>query len=144
DADPAPAHSSRVVIIGEREMVAGVEPTVVGVAEAVEGSDVDHEPDLGSFLTSSSVINVTECLRAEASIPPLQLRSATEERCRRRRSTRKHRARQTGDARSRHGARHLPEAGRAAPCPRCSLARNPAGGGTTVARSQPAGYWHRT
>src|SRR5205823_5710801 len=42
DADWAPAHALGVVIIGEGEMVAGVEPTVFGVAEAVEGADVDH------------------------------------------------------------------------------------------------------
>ena len=41
DADPAPAHAGRVVIIGEGEMVAGIEPAVVGVAEAVEFADVD-------------------------------------------------------------------------------------------------------
>ena len=38
----APAHARRVVIVGEGEMVAGVEPAVVGVAEAVEFADVDH------------------------------------------------------------------------------------------------------
>ena len=42
DADPAPAHARGVVIAGEGEMVAGVEPAVVGVAEAVEFADVDH------------------------------------------------------------------------------------------------------
>jgi hypothetical protein len=30
------------MIIGEGEMVAGVEPAMVGVAERSEGADVDH------------------------------------------------------------------------------------------------------
>ena len=37
DADPAPAHAGRVVIIGEAEMVAGVEPAMVGMAERMKG-----------------------------------------------------------------------------------------------------------
>ena len=37
-----------IVIVGEGEMVAGVEPAVVGVAEAVEFADVDHGADLGA------------------------------------------------------------------------------------------------
>jgi hypothetical protein len=40
-------------------MMAGVEPAVVGVAEAVEWANVDHAADLGRFGTSSSVTNVT-------------------------------------------------------------------------------------
>jgi hypothetical protein len=31
------------MLIGEGEMVASVEPAVVGVAEAVEWADVDHD-----------------------------------------------------------------------------------------------------
>jgi len=30
------------MVIGERKMVAGVEPAVVGVAERIEFADVDH------------------------------------------------------------------------------------------------------
>ena len=41
-SDLAPAHARRVMIIGEGEMVAGVEPAVVGVAQCVEFADVDH------------------------------------------------------------------------------------------------------
>ena len=37
DADPAPAHAAGIVIAGEGEMVAGIEPAVVGMAEAGEG-----------------------------------------------------------------------------------------------------------
>jgi hypothetical protein len=40
-------------------MVAGVEPAVVGMAEAVEFADVDHGRDLGCFTAASSVIDVT-------------------------------------------------------------------------------------
>ena len=40
-------------------MVAGVEPAVVGVAEAVEGADVDHGMNLGSGGRASSVSDVT-------------------------------------------------------------------------------------
>jgi hypothetical protein len=40
-------------------MVAGVEPAVVGVAEAVEGADVDHALNLGSRWRASSVSDVT-------------------------------------------------------------------------------------
>jgi hypothetical protein len=47
------------VIIGEGEMVAGVQPAVVGMAEAVEFADVDHETDLGRFMGASSVSDVT-------------------------------------------------------------------------------------
>jgi hypothetical protein len=41
-------------------MMAGVEPAVVGVAEAVEGADVDHAADLGRLGTASSVSDVTK------------------------------------------------------------------------------------
>ena len=44
DAQRAPAHPFRIVIVREREMVTGVEPAVVGVAQAVEFADVDHWP----------------------------------------------------------------------------------------------------
>jgi hypothetical protein len=47
------------VIIGEGEMVAGVQPAVVGMAEAVEFADVDHGRDLGRFAAASSVTRVT-------------------------------------------------------------------------------------
>jgi len=39
--------------------VAGVEPAVVGVAETVEFTDVDHATDLGPFGIPSSVTHVT-------------------------------------------------------------------------------------
>jgi hypothetical protein len=42
DPDPAPAHAAGVVIVGEREVMAGVEPAMVGVAERVEWANVDH------------------------------------------------------------------------------------------------------
>jgi hypothetical protein len=48
-ADPAPGHALGVVIVREGEMVAGVEPAVVGVAEAAEGADIDHETKMGAF-----------------------------------------------------------------------------------------------
>jgi hypothetical protein len=47
------------VIIGEGEMVAGVQPAVVGMAEALEFADVDHGRDLGKFMGASSVSDVT-------------------------------------------------------------------------------------
>jgi hypothetical protein len=47
------------MIIGEGKMVARIEPPMVGVAEAVEGADVDHGADLGSFVMASSVKDVT-------------------------------------------------------------------------------------
>src|SRR6185369_2518738 len=59
DADPAPAHAARVVIIGEGEMVAGVQPAVVGMAETVEFADVDHGPKVASGRMASSVTHVT-------------------------------------------------------------------------------------
>ena len=39
--------------------MAGVEPAVVGVAEAAEGADVDHAADLGRVREASSVSHVT-------------------------------------------------------------------------------------
>src|SRR3954447_2221977 len=47
NANPSPSHAVGVVIAREREMVAGVEPTVVGMAEAVEGADIDHKRKMG-------------------------------------------------------------------------------------------------
>jgi hypothetical protein len=43
-------------------MVAGVEPAVVGVAEAAEGSDVDHDADVGGSDGPSSVSHVTAAI----------------------------------------------------------------------------------
>jgi len=40
-------------------MVVGVEPAVVGVAEAAEGANVDHVTDLGGTENPSSVSDVT-------------------------------------------------------------------------------------
>ena len=60
DANAPPAHARRIVIIGEAEMVAGIEPAVVGVAQRSEGSDVDHERKDGRGpLALSSVTDVT-------------------------------------------------------------------------------------
>ncbi len=42
DPKRAPVQAGRIVIAGEREMVAGVEPAVIGVAEAGKGADFDH------------------------------------------------------------------------------------------------------
>ena len=39
----APAHPLRVLVIGEREMVSGLEPAVVAAAQAVEGPQFDHD-----------------------------------------------------------------------------------------------------
>ena len=41
-ADRAPAHALGIVVVGEAEMEAGVEPAVVAVRQALEGTDVDH------------------------------------------------------------------------------------------------------
>ncbi|MCY1454688.1 hypothetical protein D9M71_717700 [compost metagenome] len=38
----APVHARRVVVFGERKMVMGIEPAVVGVAEAFERSQLQH------------------------------------------------------------------------------------------------------
>jgi hypothetical protein len=40
-------------------MMAGVEPAVVGMAEAREFADIDHAVDLGRFAAPSSVRAVT-------------------------------------------------------------------------------------
>jgi hypothetical protein len=42
DAQRAPAHSAFVVIVGERKVMTGVEPAVVGVAQRVELANIDH------------------------------------------------------------------------------------------------------
>src|SRR6185369_750994 len=49
----------RIVIIGEGEMVAGIKPAVVGVAEAVEFANVDHAGKMARFAAPSRVSNVT-------------------------------------------------------------------------------------
>ena len=43
----------------------GIEPAVVGVAEAVEGADVDHVMDLGGMRKPSSVSDVTVKVECE-------------------------------------------------------------------------------
>src|SRR5262249_38319463 len=43
DPERAPAHASGVIIIGEGEMVLGIQPAMVLAAERIEGSDVDHD-----------------------------------------------------------------------------------------------------
>ena len=40
--DRAPAHPGGVVVTGEAEVMACVQPAVVGVAETGERSDIDH------------------------------------------------------------------------------------------------------
>lgn len=42
DSQVAPVHTGGVVVLGKREMVMGIEPAVVGVAEAFEGSQLQH------------------------------------------------------------------------------------------------------
>src|SRR4051794_17873630 len=59
DASAPPAHSARVVIVPEGKMVAGVEPAVVGMAEASEFADIDHDVNLGPSERPSSVSHVT-------------------------------------------------------------------------------------
>ena len=39
---PAPIHPGGVAVIGEGEMVTGLQPAMVGTAEGAEGSDFDH------------------------------------------------------------------------------------------------------
>ena len=41
-ADRAPAHALRVVVAAEREMMLGLEPTVVGAAKPFECSYLNH------------------------------------------------------------------------------------------------------
>jgi hypothetical protein len=43
DAERTKAHVSRVVVIGERERVKAVEPTVLGVPSVIGFADVDHD-----------------------------------------------------------------------------------------------------
>ncbi|GAB1381933.1 hypothetical protein MASR1M50_02510 [Burkholderiales bacterium] len=43
DAQVAPAHVGRVVIVGKREAVPAVQPAVVGVAALVGVTDLEHE-----------------------------------------------------------------------------------------------------
>ncbi|MNE82382.1 hypothetical protein D3C80_1791020 [compost metagenome] len=43
DSQWAPAHALGVVVLGEREVVLGVQPAVVGAAELLEGSAFDHQ-----------------------------------------------------------------------------------------------------
>ena len=42
DAQRADAHALRIIIIGEGEMVLGIEPAMVGAAQAFERSAFDH------------------------------------------------------------------------------------------------------
>ncbi len=46
-ADRAPAHALRIVIIGEAEVMACIEPAVIGVAKRGEGANVDHGVKMG-------------------------------------------------------------------------------------------------
>ena len=55
DADRAPAHPGRVMIVGEAEVVAGVQPAVVGVAERSERADVDHDGEMGPYPDANQV-----------------------------------------------------------------------------------------
>jgi hypothetical protein len=45
-------------------MVAGVEPTVVGVAKAIEFADVDHESKVAPAPSGSSISHVTDAFSA--------------------------------------------------------------------------------
>jgi hypothetical protein len=54
-------------------MVAGIEPAVVGVAEAAEGADVDHAADLGTPRGASSVSHVTGSDRISAGVVALEV-----------------------------------------------------------------------
>ncbi len=38
----APVHAAGVMVLGEREMVMGVEPSVVGATQGCERSELDH------------------------------------------------------------------------------------------------------
>ncbi|MNR36640.1 hypothetical protein D3C85_1545860 [compost metagenome] len=42
DPQVAPVHARRVVVFGEREVVMGVEPTMVGMAKALERAQLQH------------------------------------------------------------------------------------------------------
>jgi hypothetical protein len=50
------------VIAREGEVMVGVEPAVVGVAETVEGANIDHGRDVGKDGRASSVSHVTSPL----------------------------------------------------------------------------------
>src|SRR5262249_30306256 len=47
-AERAPTHALGVVVVGKREMVLGVEPAMVGSAQAFKGSAFDHSDSPGS------------------------------------------------------------------------------------------------
>src|SRR3954469_13060714 len=64
DAYAAPAHALEVMIVREGEMMARVEPSMVGLAEAVEGANVNHDADLARRVIASSVSDVTGLERA--------------------------------------------------------------------------------
>jgi hypothetical protein len=42
DPQRTPMNTLGVVVIGEREMVPGIQPAVIGMAKAVEGTMLDH------------------------------------------------------------------------------------------------------
>ena len=50
--DCAPAHAGGIAVVGEREVMAGIKPAVIGVAKASEWTDFDHgifQPRRGVF-----------------------------------------------------------------------------------------------
>src|SRR5438309_3574651 len=59
DADAAPAHAPRIVVVCEGEVVVRVKPAVVRVAEAAEWANVDHSTKMGAAPSASSVTHVT-------------------------------------------------------------------------------------
>src|SRR5438105_7947117 len=59
DAQLAPIRASWVVVLGEREMMFGIKPTVVGTAESVEGTKFNHAR-LSIILLSASPLERPE------------------------------------------------------------------------------------
>ncbi|MNM97374.1 hypothetical protein D3C81_1098780 [compost metagenome] len=45
----APAHALRVVVLGERKVVMGIQPAVMGAAQRAEGSEFKHDRLLKRF-----------------------------------------------------------------------------------------------
>ena len=76
NANRAPAHALGIVIIGEGKMMAGVQPAVVGVAEAVEFADFYHGREMAVPGRPSSVSGVTAGAITILGCPPDILRVA--------------------------------------------------------------------
>ncbi|MOA05482.1 hypothetical protein D3C78_1250830 [compost metagenome] len=61
DAQVAPAFAVGVVVLGEGEVVLGIQPAVVGAAELVEGSAFDHRSILvGRRVEQGHLARLTE------------------------------------------------------------------------------------